>query len=371
MSRALATAVAAFHLVKTAGLLNNLAAFPTLRRAGRTVRAGRVSLLVPTRDEAGRLPEALPGLLAQDVDEILILDDESTDGTAEIARAVTDPRLRLLPGRPKPEGWVGKNWACHQLAEAATGDLLVFCDADVRLAPGAVGALRDQIDAQRADVFSVFPRQLTGTLGERLLTPLIDDVLLSFLPHQLLDAPAPSAATANGQLLAFSRNAYDRIGGHHAVRAEIVEDVALGRWARQVGLKLGLALGGDLIRVRMYESYGEAVRGFGKSMRAAHGGSDLALAASAGWHLAAYTLPWLRWRDGSLWRASALAAVAQRLLVNAKTGRGAYAEAVLPPVTALAALPVYAVAMRRTATWKGRDYPVPAGRIGDHTTGAR
>ncbi len=357
MATPLAAAVAGFHLVKLTGLLANLVAFPTLRPAP-VRRRLPTSILVPARDEALRLPDALPGLLAQPASEILILDDNSTDRTAEVVvqAAARDPRVRLLSGTPPPPGWTGKNWACHQLAEAARGELLVFCDADVQLAPGALDALHAELRAQHAEVFSVFPRQYTATMGERLLVPLIDDVLLSFLPHGLLDLPVPAAASANGQLLAFRRRAYRTVGGHAAVAGAVVEDLALARRTRRCGLKLGLALGGDLVGARMYHGYTETVRGFGKSLRAAHGGHDLVLLVSAGWHLVAYALPWLRWRHGAGWRAAALLGLAHRVLVNVKTGRGSPAEAALVPVTPFAALPVYAVALRREARWKGRRY---------------
>jgi glycosyltransferase involved in cell wall biosynthesis len=349
--------VLAYHLVKTAGLAGNAYAFPVLRPGPAAPGRPHTSLLVPARDEASRLPQALPGLLAQPAEEILVVDDGSTDTTAEVLASYGDPRLRVLTGAARPTGWVGKNWACQQLADAATGELLVFCDADVALRPGALDALWMQVRRQRADVFSVFPRQHAHTLGERLLVPLIDETLLGFLPHQLLDAPVPSAATANGQVLAFRRAAYRRIGGHASVAGQIVEDLALARRTRRLGLKLGLALGGDLVGARMYRGYRATVAGFGKSLREAHGGRDELLAASAAWHLAAYTLPWLRLRHGRAWQAAAVLGLVERLLVNAKTGRGAYAEAALVPVTAPAALPVYAVALRRTARWKGREYP--------------
>ncbi len=369
MASALARLVVAFHAVKLAGVLVNLIAFPTLRHQtagphppqappGSPARPA-TSLLVPARDEAGRLPAALAGLLAQDAAEIVVLDDQSSDATAAVVRraAAADPRVRLVSGMPPPAGWTGKNWACQQLANAARGDLLAFCDADVLLAPGALNACWAQTCAQRADVFSVFPRQHTVTLGERLLVPLIDDVLLAFLPHHLLRLPVPSAATANGQLLIFRRAAYDRLGGHAAVAGELNEDLVLARRARGAALRLGLALGGDLVGARMYNGYRESVHGFGKSLRAAHGGHDLALAATAAGHLLAYTLPWLACRRGQTWRTAAVLGLVQRVLVNAKTGRRAPAEAALVPVTPLAALPVYMIAFRRTARWKGRPYP--------------
>ena len=348
--------VAAFHVVKVAGLVANLASFPVLRLGERAPRRPRTSLLVPARDEGVRLRRTLPGLLAQPAEEIIILDDESIDDTAAIVDTTGDPRVRLIRGTPRPPGWIGKNWACHQLAEAATGDLLVFCDADVRLAPGALEAVWAHQHRQRAEVFSVFPRQEARGLGERMVVPLIDENLLAFLPHQLLDAPVPAAAVANGQLLAFLRTAYHVVGGHEAVASEIVDDLALGRRARRVGLKLGLSLGGDLVGVRMYDGYASVVAGMGKSMRAAHGANDVALVASAAWNLTAYTLPWLRWGKGGLWRAAALLGLAERVLVNAKTGRGAYWEAALVPIIAPAALPIYRRGLRRTAVWKGRHY---------------
>jgi glycosyltransferase involved in cell wall biosynthesis len=362
VATALARAAVTFHAVKLAGLVANLVMFPVLRpeaaRSGRVPRPD-TSLLVPARDEGSRLPAALAGFLAQDVAEIIVLDDQSSDDTAAVTgrAAEADPRVRLVRGTPPPAGWVGKSWACWQLAAAAAGDILLFCDADVLLAPGAVDACWAQMCEQRAAVFSAFPRQRTVKLGERLLVPLIDDVLLAFLPHRLLRLPVPSAATANGQLLMFRRAAYDALGGHAAVADDLAEDLALARRTRRAGLALGLALGGDLVSARMYSGYWDSVHGFGRNLRTAHGDRDTALALTAAWHLLAYTLPWLAWRRDLLWRVAAVLGLAQRVLVNAKTGRGAAGEALLVPVTPLAALPVYALAFRRYTRWKGRSYP--------------
>lgn len=354
----LAAAVTAFHAVKLAGLVTNLVAFPVLRPVPADAHRPAVSILVPARDEARRLPVSLPGFLAQPAAEVVVLDDCSGDDTAAVVEAVAaaDPRLRVVRGTPPPPGWVGKNWACRQLADVAHGDLLVFCDADVELAPGALDAVLAQLRHQRADLFSVFAHQVTGTLGERLLVPLIDDVLLAFLPHPLLRLPVPAAATASGALLALTRDTYRRLGGHAAVAGRIVEDLALARRARRHGLRLGLALGGRFVRARMYAGYAESVRGFGRSLREAHGDRDLALVLSLAWHLVAYTLPWLL-VDRRPWRRVAALGVAERLLVNARTGRGAMGEAALVPFTPLAALPAYALAFRRAADWKGRRYP--------------
>lgn len=359
--------VIGFLMLKLVVLGVNLIQFPVLGKRVRPATGSmlcepevvdRISLLVPMRNEARRLSTSLPGLLAQHVDELILLDDESTDDCATLARALLadHPGARVVAGSPAPPGWVGKNWACHQLASQATGAVLVFCDADVSLAPGAVTAVVAEMRAQRAEVFSVFPRQLAATLGEQLITPLIDDVLLCFLPFGLLSMDVPSAATANGSLLAFSRVAYNYLGGFATVRDSIVEDVAIARHARAEGLKLGLALGGEAVQTRMYTGYGEVVRGLSRGLLPVAGGSRARLAAGFSWHLLAYTLPWLLVRQRRSWLVPLLLGVTERALVDLKTGRGIDLRTGLVPLSPLAALPVVARAMRRRQSWKGRCY---------------
>ncbi len=359
-------AIGGFLGVKTVGILVNLVLMPRLRVAPRAGDRPTTALLVPVRDEAETLPTTLPRLLAQDVDELIVLDDGSSDGSADLARSLAghDPRVRVLDGRPLPDGWTGKNWACHQASEATDAELLVFTDADVRWSPGALEAVATEMERQRADAFSVFPRQRTGSLLERTLLPLIDDVLLAFLPFPLLRLPVPAAAAANGQVLAFRRDAYLRLDGHRGVRGEIVEDLRLGQRVRRAGMRLGLSLGADAIEVRMYRSDDALVQGLAKSLLAAHGGSRPLLLAGAVWHGLVYTAPvvllplaLLGTVPHGLWWAAPIAlAACERWLVNAITGRGAPYEALLMPLAPLAAVPVYRLATAPTRSWKGRTY---------------
>lgn len=357
-------AVLGFLLVKLTTLALNLAWFPVLGK-GRATKASagpaaRVSLLVPMRDEAATLARFLPALLSQSgVTELIVCDDQSGDGSAALARSILagSAHARLVSGTPPPPGWVGKTWACQQLATEASGEVLVFCDADVRLAAGAIEAVLREMAEQQAEVFSVFPRQLTGSLGEALLTPLIDDVLLCLLPFGLLSADVPAAATANGSLLAFRRQALHELGGFSSVRSEIVEDVALARRARQAGLRLGLALGGELVQTRMYTGYREAVTGLGRGLLAVTGGSRLRLAAAAGWHLAAYTLPLVAAGRRRRWLLPLWLGLSERLLVGLKCHPRAAWQAVLTPLCPVAFLAVAVQAMRGQQQWKGRSYP--------------
>lgn len=350
--------VVVFLSIKLAGLAVNLVLFPRLRAGAVHAGGGRLSLLVPARNEAENLKGTLPGLLAQAADEILILDDGSEDGTHEVLQGLAghDPRVRILCGAPLPPGWIGKNWACHQLAERATGDLLVFADADVHWGEGALDAIAAEMERQRADAFSVYPRHRTGSIPERALLPIIDDVLLTLLPFPLLSAPVAAAAAGNGQLFAFRREAYEAVGGHAALRDEILEDVRMAQRVRAFGLKLGLALGGTVLGVRMYRSYGDMVGGLAKSLLAAHGGSRLLMAAAAAWHLTVYTLPVVLVFAWAGWALPIAMSVVERILVNRKTLRGSYAEVLLMPIAPVLALPVYARAMGRRRVWKGRSY---------------
>jgi glycosyltransferase involved in cell wall biosynthesis len=362
---ALRRTVTAFLLLKLSVLMLNMWQFPVLgRRPDESPRVcspparPRVSLLVPMRNEAARLGASVPAMLTQDADEIIVLDDESTDDTGTLARALVagHPRARVQDGAPAPAGWVGKNWACHQLAAAASGSLLVFCDADVLLAEGAIDAVVNEMQVQQADVFSVFPRQITASLGEHLITPLIDDVLLCFLPFRLLSADVPRAATANGAVLAFTRPAYDQLGGFAAVRSELVEDVAIARRTRKAGSKLGLVLGGPLVATRMYGGYREVVGGMSRGLLPVTGGSRARLVLGAGWHLLAYTLPLgLAWRRRG-WGFALALGIAERILVEIKTGRRTVWQAALTPLSPLAAAPIVARALRRNQRWKGRVY---------------
>ena len=368
-SHGLVLAVLAFLVSKLLILLANLWWFPTLKApVTRTPSAGPAvdsptTLLIPLRDEALRLPGTLPGLLAAGADEIVFLDDESTDGSAELLSTLTSarapgerPTIRVVAGAPRPAGWVGKTWACEQLAAATDAELLIYCDADVELAPGALAAVVAEMNRQQADVFSVICRQRTVSWAERLLTPLITDVVLCLFPFGLLRAPAPSAATAEGMLLVFRRAAYDTLGGFAAVSDELVEDVAIARLTRRRGLQLGLVLGGDLVQARMYTGYRQIITGLGRGLAPVVGGRRWLVAAGWVFHVAAYTLPVALAATSGRWRAAAVLGVVERLLVEAKTGGRDWPAALLVAASPVAALPVVARAMRRRQEWKGRTY---------------
>ena len=299
--------------------------------------AATVSVLVPARDEASRIGGLL-ATLPRDV-EVLVLDDGSTDGTADRVRAAGFP---VLTGRPLPAGWLGKPWACQQLADAATGEVLVFVDADVVLAPGAVDATVAALDG--LDLVSPYPRQLADGPA-RLVQPLLQWSLLTFLPRGGVRSSRPSLSAANGQLLAVRRAAYDRAGGHAAVRDQVVEDVALLRAVKRTGGRGGVVDGTRLASTRMYEDWPALVEGYTKSLHTVPFPVPALL-------LVLYVLPWCR--RGRSARIACAAGVLGRCATAARTG-APVTDAVAHPVSVLVLCWLWLRSrLARERTWKGR-----------------
>lgn len=230
-----------------------------------------VSVLVPARNEEGSIAPCVESLLAQDYPhfQVLVLDDNSEDRTGEILSRLVgrDPRLQVLAGKPLPQGWLGKNWACHQLAQATRGEVLLFTDADTLHHPRALSDAVAALLVQDADLLTAFPQQEVVSWSEQLMVPILTWCFVVFLPLRLAYRSCrPGLCIAIGQFMLFHRQAYDQIGGHAAIRHEVAEDLALGRRVKGHGLRWRLADGSTRIRCRMYHSFREVFQGFSKSL---------------------------------------------------------------------------------------------------------
>jgi len=230
-----------------------------------------ISVLVPARNEEHNLPACLESLLALDPApaEILVLDDHSTDKTREIIQgfAFKHKQIRGIRGKELPAGWVGKTWACHQLSQEASGEILVFTDADNTYHPAALERSVRWMQALNLDMLSAFPQQTLKTLPEKLVIPVVDLFVYSMLPLWLTRfSPFPSLAAANGQWMVFRKEAYDTLGGHKEMASEIVEDVAMSRKTKKRGLHLLATPGTGTVYGRMYRNAEEVRAGFAKNL---------------------------------------------------------------------------------------------------------
>jgi hypothetical protein len=365
----LATALLAAML---AVALYNLLTAPRLERAGEPRALPAVTVLVPARDEAYNLRRTLPLLLAQDYPqiEVLLLDDRSSDNTADVARSLAGSDrapLRVIRGTEPPPGWVGKNWACHQLAAAATGEVLVFCDADVEAEPAAVRRTVAAMQAHAAGALTALPRQRLEGWMQAAVVPVIAQLpVLAMLPIRLIPAVcSPSLSMANGQWLAFTRAAYDACGGHAAVQGEVLEDVALGRRVKASGERLLVCVAPSVLAVRMYGSAAEMRAGFRKNLYPLLGGRCLPFAAA----LALLSVAWLYPALGALRGPAAmvsLALLAALRIAGTLLFRHGWRTVLLHPLGVLAAAALAVESWRTHArgavTWRGRR--VPSAQVG-------
>lgn len=324
----------------------------------------RVSLLVPARDEAHRIAACITSLIAQEslLDlEILILDDRSSDGTADVVRDIAggDVRLRVIEGVEPPSGWLGKPWACEQLAQQATGSVLVFVDADVVVAPRGIAATIHTMREAGLDLVCPYPRQIALTPAERIVQPLLQWSWLTTLPLAMAErSPRESLVAANGQLLAIDTFAYHRAGGHDAVRAEVLDDVALLRAVKRTGGSGNVVDGTEVATCRMYESWDDLEAGYTKSLWSAFG-SPAGAAGAMGLLSLIYVVPPIAAVMGSRTGAlGAAAGVAGRVMVARRTGARVWPDSLAHPVSigALAYLTAQSWSRRRAGslTWKGR-----------------
>jgi glycosyltransferase involved in cell wall biosynthesis len=243
----------------------------------------KVSVLVPLRNEAENVEGVIHSLLGQQGlhdFEIIALDDASSDETLSRLRDISAPNLKVINGQELPSEWLGKNFACHQLAANSSGEYLVFVDADVRLASTAIAASIHSMNKWRWDFISPYPRQIAISFLERLTQPLLQWSWFASLPLRLAEKlQLPSMVVANGQFFIINRRAYFETGGHEAIRREVLDDLELGRAMVRKGFRGGVADASTIAECRMYSTSRELLEGYAKSQWRAFGNPIGALLA--------------------------------------------------------------------------------------------
>jgi chlorobactene glucosyltransferase len=331
-----------------------------------------VSLLVPARNEVVAIADCLVGLLAQThpAVEIVVLDDRSHDGTADVVRSFADPRVRLVEGEELPDGWTGKNWACHQLSRVAHGEVLCFVDADTVLAPDAVRAALGLMQEEEADLVTSLVAAEYRNASEATLLPMVNHALLALFPVWLMHRRSfPRVALGLGPFIMVTRAAYADAGGHAAAPGHVVDDVTLCRSVKRAGGTVRLANGASMLRTRWYTNVGDIWRGFSKNAFGALDSNVLIAAATVFVLVPLLCVPFVRVGtgvlDGSL---EATPLVQVLLLLAARTitsvvGRDPLWTVPLHPFTVLfwgatLAWSVVLTTTDRTVEWRGRPVAV-------------
>lgn len=239
-----------------------------------------VSVLIPARNEERHIADILADLqnLTHKNLEVIVFDDMSTDATADIVSgfAKQDERIKLIQSQELPKGWLGKNFACHSMAQQASGSHLLFVDADVRLNGSIIEESLDFALKHKIALLSIFPTQEMLTIGEKQTVPLMNYILLTLLPLILVRKSAfPSLSAANGQFMMFDASKYKVLNPHELFKKSPVEDIIIARHFKKIGLKIACLLGESNISCRMYESHRQAFNGFTKNIRMLFGNSTL------------------------------------------------------------------------------------------------
>jgi glycosyltransferase involved in cell wall biosynthesis len=354
---------------------------PLLAEVAAETRALRVAVCIPARNEKANIEACVRSVLAsREVDvRAYVYDDESTDGTGEIVArlAAEDPRVVVVPRRPLPAGWNGKQHACFRMAEHGLGfdpdlEWFLFTDADVRLEPDAVARALGFALRSKSSLVSTVPREVTGTVGEMLLVPLIHFVLMSYLPiGRMRSTLDPAASAACGQFIMVSRAAYRAAGtgadyGHAGFKDSMHDGVKFPRAVRRAGLRTDLYDGTESVSCRMYRGFGETWRGFAKNAYEGLGSLGLLLFITV-YHALGQVLPWIvlalaalaaQWSPGAALAAGAVfCALLGRALLAARFRQSWWNIPLhLPSILMLSAVQWRSLWLDRTGrrSWKGR-----------------
>lgn len=342
---------------------------------------GRVSVIIPARNEEANIARVVRSVASQGaVREVLVVDDGSSDRTEDILQELRGeiPALRVIRLEDLPEGWTGKSHALAEGARSSSAEWLLFTDADTEHRPGSLEALLARAESERADLLSVSPGQRLLTWWEKSVIPLIYVHLARLYRFEEVSDPQSPAAAANGQYLLIRREAYQRAGGHEAVRGEILEDVELARRVKAAGRRLIFLPGAEWVETRMYESFGQMWQGWTKNLYLLFGGKmgrilgtiaevkfldlgvpvaffALCLLMVLGYGSAPVALATVGVFLAALWRQWSYSAALERLGFDSRL-----ANYLVPGACLFVLLLINSVLAHRwkgSVRWKGREYP--------------
>jgi glycosyltransferase involved in cell wall biosynthesis len=345
-----------------------------LRSSAPLAREPLVSVIIPARDEERVIGRTVRALLAQSYSalELIVVNDRSSDGTGAILHAFDDPRLIVIDGEEPPPGWLGKPWALHEGSLRARGELLLFVDADVIYAPEAIRAAVAHQQTGDAALLSLLPHFEMRGFWENVVMPQLAIMVFSFLPLWLANrSRAGLLAIGGGPGNLLTRDVYDAVGGHEALRDSVIDDVALSRLVRRkLRLRTEAVRADDFVSLRMYHGLREMVEGFTKNLFFVFGRNYLTgivmIAAGFAFHI----LPYLLALRGDPFAIATVVLITVTRLVLFSSLRYSLPGAIFLHPLMLATWifitcrSMWFTGVLRRLTWRGRTYDARDSRFG-------
>ncbi|TCD21027.1 glycosyltransferase family 2 protein [Pedobacter psychrodurus] len=354
-------AVLIFLVIRFSVTVFNFLSNPKLSRVVKHYH-DKVSILIPARNEAADILELLVSIKNQDYTnyEVIVLDDNSEDNTFEVVEkfCLANSQFKVVSGEELPQNWLGKNYACHQLSELATGKYLLFIDADESIKRGLINSLINRMEIGNLALLSVFTNQTIKSIGEWLTVPLMHFILLNLLPLRLVKlSKNPAFAGASGQCMFFNANNYKENHWHERVKHQVVEDVEIMKLVKQEKFNAEALLANGLIYCRMYKNLGESLNGFSKNLLAGFGNNIIILLLYQLLVTIGPVILILNFNVASLVLPLTLI-VLSRIMISYLSGQNVLVNLILHPLQMLFFLIISFISIKKhifkTSTWKGR-----------------
>lgn len=354
-----------FLILRFTVTLFNFLSNPKLTRVSKRYQ-DKVSILIPARNEAANILPLLQSIHQQDYSnyEVLILDDNSNDDTYKVCAGFTagHPRFSLIKGNPLPAGWLGKNYACHQLAQRATGRYFLFLDADEQVENGLINSTIHRMQLRGLSLLSLFTRQEMVTMGEKMVVPLMHFILLNLLPLRLVYlVKSATVAAASGQFMLFDAGTYQTYQWHKMAKNRVVEDVEIMKLVKSSRLNGEALLANGMISCRMYKSYNEAINGFGKNFLAAFNYNIFGFLVYLLLIIGGPVIIFMTANLNLIFIMLGLI-VLTRIMISLSAGQKAWINVLLHPVQMLSLLLIGITSIKKhitkTTVWKGRKISV-------------
>jgi chlorobactene glucosyltransferase len=267
---------AALRTLSIPTAIKRILGLPVVTPRGRDKSSGTfVSVVVPMRNEEQNVVRCIGSLLSQDYEryEVIAVDDMSQDNTLSLLQGLqrNHDKLRIVRLENKPEGWVGKNYALYEGAQASVGDLLLFVDADTSSHPQMLSAVVGYLEENGIDMLSLFPRQELLSFWERVFQPFVFELLCTVFPHYKVNSTRHSTAFACGPFIMIRKDIYKEVGGHEPIKGSMNDDIDFAKLVKGKGYRIAIASGIEVVRVRMYTNFSGIWHGFVKNLFSAIG----------------------------------------------------------------------------------------------------